>query len=184
MILLCAAATRSSRTGAFGCPDEALDDGGRRAAGAYRVEERFRDHATASPARAAIETATAMGINLCEEPALQDMDHGDWAGCAFEDVHRSSPEAFATWMANPSRGAPGGETLSAVQARIGRWLDGLTQTDDPLLAITHPMVIRGALAHALNMPLTSTLAIDIAPLARVRLSFNRIWRLQAIEPAK
>jgi broad specificity phosphatase PhoE len=49
--------------------------------------------------------------------------------------------------------------------------------------VTHPTVIRAALAHALGIPLPAALAIDVAPLSRTRLSFNRSWRLHSLTPA-
>jgi len=47
---------------------------------------------------------------------------------------------------------------------------------------THAMTIRAALAYALDFPLHATLSIDIAPLSRIMLSFNRKWRLQSLIP--
>ena len=45
------------------------------------------------------------------------------------------------------------------------------------------MVIRAAIAEALDMPSAATLRIDIAPLSAATLSFYGLWRLQAIGPA-
>jgi broad specificity phosphatase PhoE len=72
--------------------------------------------------------------------------------------------------------------MEAVHVRTSAWLDTMTARDGAFLAITHPMIMRALLAHALQLPLASTLAIDIAPLSAARLSFNRRWRLQSLGP--
>ncbi|MCW1429928.1 histidine phosphatase family protein [Novosphingobium sp. JCM 18896] len=182
--LLCVAATPSSRTGGFAAPDEGLDEGGRRHAEKYRLEPRFRAEVLRGSARAAAETAQALGVTATIAPALDDADHGAWLGRSFAEIHAESPERLAAWLADPLAGAPGGETMAAVQARVGAWLDGIAPGDRPVCAITHPMVVRAALAHALALPLRATLAIDIVPLARVRLSFNGMWRLQGLVPGE
>lgn len=183
MILLCAGATASSRAGGFATPAEPLDAGGRRAAEARTLAERFRGTVLTGPALSARETAAAMGLDAQVEPALAEIDQGAWNGRSFAEVHRDTPEALAAWIADPTAGAPGGERMDAVAARVGAWLDTVRTAAAPLCAISHPMAIRCLLAQALGLPLSATLAIDIAPLAQVRLSFNGIWRLQAIEPA-
>lgn len=177
LMLLCAAGTRMARTGGFPSPEEPLDEGGRRDAARARLPERYRRTVIASPMRAAQETAHGMGLDAAEEPALADADAGDWQGC---DLAVIAPEALAVWLADPVQGPPGGESLTAVHLRAGRWLDGIAATNDAVCAITHPTVIRALLAHALDLPLAATLRIDVAPLSRTILSFNGVWRLQAL----
>lgn len=94
----------------------------------------------------------------------------------------ASPDALVRWLVDPTFAVPGGEPMSSVEQRVGSWLDAVALANRPLCAITHATVIRAALAHALRLPLRATLAIDIAPLSRTVLSFNRTWRLQAITP--
>lgn len=179
LMLLCAAGTRMARVGGFAAADEPLDDGGRRDAAACTIRDRFRAHAVASPAVAAMETAAAMGLAVRAEPALADADPGDWGGRAFADL---PPDALMGWLADPAQGAPGGESLAAVQARVGGWVDAVSGQDGATCAISHAMVIRAALIHALGLPADVAMRIDIAPLAQVHFSFHRQWRLQAIVP--
>ncbi|MGC4110295.1 MAG: histidine phosphatase family protein [Nocardioides sp.] len=183
LILLCAAATRSSRTGGFPAFDEPLDEAGRRAATSVRLEDRFRARVRLSPSLAAVETAAAMRLDGREEIALGDIDHGEWAGRAFEAVHTDAPTELARWLIDPTQAVPGGEAMRGVEDRVGAWLDAVSREDAPICAITHATVIRAALAHALRMPLRTTLAIDIAPLSHTLLSFHNTWRLQALGPA-
>ena len=183
LILLCAGATASSRAGGFAGPAEPLDAGGMRAAQARTLADRFHGRVLTSPALSARETAAAMRLDAHIEPALAEIDHGAWSGRSFADVHRDTPEALAAWIADPPAGTPGGERMEAVAARVSAWLETARARPAPLCAISHPMAIRCLLARALGLPLPATLKIDIAPLAQVRLSFNGVWRLQAIEPA-
>jgi broad specificity phosphatase PhoE len=177
LLLLCAGGTRSSRIGGFSASDEPLDEGGVRVAARCLLPDRFRANVLVSPMRSSLETAAALELDVRQEPALSDIDHGAWAGRSFDEIHSSEPEAFSAWIADPSPGAPGGESMEAAKQRVGEWLDRMAPADAPICGITHATIIRAALAHAIDIPLHSTLSIDIAPLSRVMLSFNRRWRL-------
>lgn len=165
------------REGAFPQLDDPIDDGGVTKAQMLRLKP---SNCLTSPSLAARQTADALGILAQTDVALRDMDHGDWAGITFARLHHDSPEQFALWMADPTSGAPSGEPLSAVCDRIKAWLNDMSSEDGERLAITHPMVIRAAIAAALDIPPEATLRIDIAPLTQVHLSWNRVWRLQSI----
>ena len=114
------------------------------------------------------------------DDALRDIDQGDWTGQSFETIQQRDAAALAAWLGDPAGGAPGGESLSEVLARVAPWLDRQAARAGHVLAITHPMVVRAALVAALDLPPAATMRIDIGPLVSVRLSFNRTWRLQAI----
>ena len=167
------------RVGAFPTREEGLDAGSLRKAGARRLEASVW---LTSPALAAQQTAAALGVSATVDEALRDIDHGSWAGLTFEDVQAADPAGLAVWLANPARGAPGGEGLAEVRARVAGWLRPQAQSNSSVVAVTHPMVIRAAIAETLDMPSAATLRIDIAPLSAVVLSFNGVWRLQAIRP--
>lgn len=185
LTLICHAATRSMREGGFPARDEPLDEGGLRKAAAARIGAAgARGVAFASDACAARQTAEALGLAPVVDAALRDIDHGRWAGLGFAEAHADDPERFAAWIADPAAGAPGGETLQQVVARADAWLRRHEGEGQPLFAVTHPMVVRAMLAAALDSPPAVVLRIDIAPLATVNLSHNRIWRLQAIVPPK
>lgn len=178
-MLVCAGATALSRSGGFPGPGDGLDAGGLRDARACRPPGRFAERVLCSPAFAARETAAAMGLAASVEPALADADHGEWAGLAFAAIGEAE---LVGWLGDPTRGAPGGESMALVQCRIGRWLDDIAPASGAVCAISHATTIRATLAHALGMPLAATLAIDLAPLSRTVLSFNGRWRLQALVP--
>jgi broad specificity phosphatase PhoE len=167
------------REGGFPAPGEAVDEGGSRATAGLRLPRPTPRTIVTSPMAAAQQTADLLGVAAQVEPALRDIDHGDWAGRSFADIHTRDPGAFARWLADPAPGAPGGETMAVLLSRVGVWMDGI---DGDVLAITHPMVIRAAIGVALDLPQQALLRIDIAPLSSVTLSFNRGWRLQTLRP--
>jgi broad specificity phosphatase PhoE len=167
------------REGAFPDPSEAIDDGGRSKARVLTIRPE-PDRVVSAPALAARQTVEALGLAADVEPALADMNWGAWRGRSLEDLHTAEPEALMTWMRDPPSGAPGGGTFAEVTRRVGAWMAEQAAGEGRVLAITHPNVIRAALAHALDLPAEAAFRIDIAPLTAVTLSFNRVWRLQGL----
>ncbi|MEJ7933048.1 histidine phosphatase family protein [Sphingobium sp. AN558] len=179
LILQCHAGTRMMRQGGFASEAEPIDAGGIAKLAALGPPARDIPYIV-GPALAPRQTAEALGVVATVDPALRDMDHGSWAGRTLIDMMAVDPDGLATWVADPAAGAPGGEPLASVRARMADWLAAQIMHDRPLWAITHPMVIRAALSAAIDMPLEASLRIDIAPLGIVRLGWNRQWRLQAL----
>lgn len=169
------------REGGFPGPDTPLDDGGRRKAAGVRVP--VADRFLVAPERAALETAAAMQLDAAEEALLRDLDFGHWARRSFAELIAEAPEAFAGWMADPASATPEGEPLSASIERAANWLRAVEDSGGALCAIAGPSLIRSAIAAAIGLTPTNALRVDIAPLSATTLSFNRLWRLQAIEPA-
>ncbi|CAN7518252.1 histidine phosphatase family protein [Phenylobacterium sp. LjRoot219] len=169
------------RLGAFPARDDDLDAGGLK--GPTVAPPRAAAWLT-SPARAARRTAAVLAVEAQVDEALRDIDHAAWAGRSFAEIQASDPAGLTAWIRDPAAGTPGGERLDDVRQRLAPWLAARAQGSSPLVAITHPMVIRAAIATALDLPAPATLRIDIAPLSAVTLSFNGVWRLQAIRPDK
>jgi len=180
LIMLAHAGTRLMREGGFPAPGVGLDTGGLAKAQAYRAPKADRVFVGADVAMR--ETAAATGLEALTEPALDEADHGPWAGRTFAEIADAEAERFAAWMAHPATGAPGGEPLDTVRRRVGAWMDRQAAEGGVVLAITSASVVRAALAHALDIPATAALRIDVAPLSTAELSFNRLWRLQRLAP--
>jgi broad specificity phosphatase PhoE len=182
LTMLCSAATAASRVGAFPARDQPLDvagfDKARRRSIAPKPAVVLR-----SPARAAGETAAALGFAATLEDRLADMEFGVWEGRSLAEIHTTQPQELERWIAQPERGAPSGETFDQVRQRIRPWLAAMERTDRRVLAITHAAIVRAVLAEALELPDRSAMRFDIAPLSAVRLSFNREWRMQELQVA-
>ncbi|MBW6526097.1 histidine phosphatase family protein [Sphingomonas sp. RHCKR7] len=178
LLLLCAGATEATRAARFAAPDDALDPAGLAKVQALRLGAAASWRCVTAPERSTRETVAALGLSASEEPRLADQDAGAWRGRGLATL---PPAELAAWGAAPERGAPSGESLDQVRARVGAWLDSLARAGEGRwLAVTHAAVIRAALAHALGLPVAGTLAIDVAPLATVALSFSDRWRLREL----
>jgi broad specificity phosphatase PhoE len=165
--LIAAGHTPALRRAVFGGDDD-LDEGGRNAALALPP---LPDPWVCAPTRAARQTAAALGaVDVTEDPRLSDPDYGSWTGRAITDV------MLGDWLTDPSAAPHGGESLTAVRARAGAWLDD--QAGRPLTAVAHPTVVRAVLCHALDLPADGIWRLDVAPLAVCRLTHRASrWHL-------
>lgn len=104
-----------------------------------------------SPLRRARESAEALDLDFAVEPALVEMDWGEWEGRTPRELRSMLGAAFTT---NEDRGLdmtpPGGESPRQVQERLRPLLAGLQR---PTLAVAHKGVIRALLAMAHDWPM-------------------------------
>ncbi|MFI9638810.1 histidine phosphatase family protein [Micromonospora sp. NPDC051925] len=187
--LVAHAHTGALRRAVFGAGDDDLDEGGRRAALALTAGPDRRgplgtvDVCLTSPASAAVQTAYAIGLHPTVDAALADCDYAGWAGQSLADVGAREPEALRQWQDVPEAAPHGGESLAALRDRVGGWLDTRLAPGVRVAAVTHPMVIRVAIGHALRLPMAALPRLDVAPLAVVRLSrYGSRWQLQFTAP--
>ncbi|WFE98900.1 histidine phosphatase family protein [Micromonospora sp. WMMD964] len=185
--LVAHAHTTALRRARFGGSGDGLDEGGLRAALAQAQARRsfpgVGDACVSSPAVAATDTADAFGLLPTIEAALADCDYGDWTGRSVEEIAVEQPQALHEWMSEPESAPHGGESVAAVRDRVGRWLDGQRGADRRITAIAHPLVIRVAVVHALDLPLTTYRQVDVEPLAIVRLTGRGArWHLRLGAP--
>ncbi len=167
LLLIRHATTAAVRRSAFPV-DEPLDDPGRAAAAA--LSGRLgRGEALCSPARRARETAAAAGLDAADDPALGECDFGSWAGRTLAEVHEEDPGGSIAWMTDPDACPHGGESLSALLARVGAWMEGQAARDGRAIAVTHAGFVRAAVVHALAAPPEAFWRIDVAPLGQTEL---------------
>jgi broad specificity phosphatase PhoE len=132
-----------------------------------------------APEQRTQQTARALGLSATEAPELQDCDYGVWRGRELSELQTQDPEGIAAWLTDPAATPHQGESIANLIDRVARWLDHLKE-DGHTIAVTHPAVIRGAIIHVLNAPLSSFWRVDIAPLTLTDLRFNgRIWTLRS-----
>lgn len=129
-----------------------------------------------SPLERTMETAAALAAACALPPpspieALIEIDMGDWTGSTFENL-AGSPD-WDAW--NTRRGTariPGGETMSAAQARIAGHMRATVagaRADEVIAMVTHSDMIRAAVAHVLGLPLDNLLRFDIGPASVTRI---------------
>ncbi|XRQ09148.1 histidine phosphatase family protein [Actinomadura welshii] len=158
------AGMREARFPAGGAAGDPADAGGlaraRRLAGTLPGTE-----AWSSPARAALQTCAALGLAARPVAALAEAGHGRWSGVPYARVAAEEPDALARWLSDPHAAPHGGESRSAVAARVAAWLG----TGAAGVAVCDAGAIRAALAHALGVDVTAADRIDLAPLSTTQL---------------
>ena len=183
VVLLCHAATSASRTVAF-AGDEPLDAGGISSASAMAGSLPRVDAVVRAPSTRCQQTAAALGLAELAVPveSLAGCDFGAWTGHTLDEVLGNAPEAVTSWLTEPAASPHGGESITALLARVGHWLDGLTGVR-AVLAVVDPAVIRAAIVHAIEARPRSVWRIDVAPLSQaVLVGDPGRWSLRALRP--
>lgn len=130
-----------------------------------------------SPQRRAIETATMIARTVRRKirivDALDEIDFGRWTGRPFATLEREP--LWRQWNAARSTcSPPGGETMGAAVARathhLESWMEG---GEGPRLCVTHGDIIRGVIAHYLDMPLDAMLRLEAEPASLTVLDLTR-----------
>jgi alpha-ribazole phosphatase len=124
------------------------------------------DLTRASAPAAAI--ARAHGVGHGVDPRWRELDFGGWDGA--DPAVIASPRLDAFWDDPEANPPPGGESWSALVARVGRALDGIAA---PTLVVTHAGAMRAALTclfgftyrqgWALDLPYGAVLSLRIVP---------------------
>jgi probable phosphoglycerate mutase len=148
-----------------GRADPPLSERGRAAANHWRLPEELATFRwLASPLRRALETADCLAIEVMVEPALIEMDWGDWEGLSLADLRTADPEGVA---ANEARGLdftpPAGESPRQVQERLRPLLVRLGAEGRPTAAITHKGVLRALLALATGWDMRGKAPVKLQP---------------------
>jgi broad specificity phosphatase PhoE len=173
------AATRAARFP----DDDSLEASAVSALEALSGRLRSYDQVLTAPARAARETAAALGLDAEVEMALSDCDYGRWRGLASKDVAEREPEGFAAWLGEPAAAPHGGESFAGLVERTRAWLTQSLAREGATLAVTHASVVRAAMVNALGAGSSSFARIDVAPLSLARLSGHAgRWNLVALGP--
>ncbi|ASR09260.1 histidine phosphatase family protein [Rhizobium leguminosarum bv. viciae] len=173
---ICHGATAASRKALFPL-DEPLEDKAVEEAG--RMIAPRADRIATSPALRARQTADALGLEAQIDQALCDCGHGRWAGRSIAAIGTEEPENFMGWMSDAEAAPHGGESLLDLRTRIAGWMDGQTVLGGHVIAISHPAVIRAAIVHVLQAPLSSFWLSDVEPLSVIRMTSNgQRWSLR------
>ncbi len=188
LTLICQGATAATQLAAFAGDDDLIAAARIRMAAATTAARLGRfDAARTSPARAAVETASLLGLDATPDPDLREIDYGRWTGLTLSTVGNAEPEALAAWLRDPHAVPHGGESVSALLERAKTWLRRRTEeaaeaSTQRLIAVTHASVMRAVLVCALGAPPEAFQRIDVGPLSRLVLSGRgAVWRLQKLD---
>jgi broad specificity phosphatase PhoE len=121
-----------------------------------------------SPLERAIDTAETlargMNLDLKLNPALNEIDYGDWTNKTFEIL--STDERWRRYNARRSTTViPGGESFLDVQNRVVRELDTLSRqhANACVALVSHADIIRAAVAYFTATPIDMIERIEISP---------------------
>ena len=112
-----------------------------------------------SDLRRALETAaviaSAHGLPVRSDPRLREMDFGLWEGLSAAEVERHYAAELAAWRAGLGLAPPGGETLTAVAARVQAVLDEIAER--------HRLHTVAIVAHGGTLQMVLFLSLGIPP---------------------
>lgn len=133
-----------------GRADVPLSVRGREAAGRWVLPREIRHfHWVASPLARARETARLLGLAPSLEPALVEMDWGEWEGFTGAELGEKYGDEFHHRAAKGIDMRPhGGESPRDVRVRVAAWMVRVAASGKPTGAVTHQGVIRAALSLA------------------------------------
>ena len=176
LTLISHAPTSAVRRAAFPC-DESIEEIAQRPIS--EMNWRF-DHACCGPEKRTQETATVFGLSATVDPSLRDCDYGRWAGRDLSEVQSEFPNEVARWLSAPDAAPHGGESIHNLIARVAAWLAEQTGSGRTI-AVTHPSIIRAAVASILEAPAQAFWRIDVAPLTLTDIRFNgSSWSLRSM----
>ena len=177
LTLISHGSTEALRRAAFPA-DEPLERFGARDGARARERLRRFDRAWVAPELRARQTAAALGIEAAVEPALRDLDSGSWAGKGLAEI---APQLLAVWLNDTAPPPHGGETVTALIARVADWMKSPIG-EGHCAAVTHPAILRAAIVHAIGADASAFRRIDVAPLDAAVLSFSDRWRFRSLAP--
>lgn len=132
----------------------------------------------ASPLERARETAAPIArtrrLAVRVEPALADIDVGDWTGLTLKQARRK-PEWEAVQRHPSGFRFPGGESFIEMQSRITGALGRMIarHAGEIVVAVSHADPIKAVVAHALGTPLDLFQRIAIAPASVTAIAYRR-----------
>lgn len=118
--------------------------------------------------------AERLGLPVCEEPGLLEVDYGDWRGGALKELSKEADWQLVQLYPSGFR-FPGGETLREVQSRVVGTLEELrTRHEGEAIAIfAHGDILRTTLAWYLGAPLDLFQRIVISTASVSLVAFHR-----------
>jgi broad specificity phosphatase PhoE len=152
----------------LGRADPPLSEEGRRQAVALAGILPSGARVISSPLRRTRETAEAFGLDVEVDERWIELDYGELDGTPLADV---PPDLWRQWRADPTFVPPGGESLTALGARVRLACDELVDEarHDDIVIVSHVSPIKAAIAWAIGAgdELSWRLFVHVASIARI-----------------
>jgi broad specificity phosphatase PhoE len=127
-----------------------------------------------SPLRRTRETAgriaEAFGLRVEDDDAFLELDYGEWDERPLAEIPRAT---WATWQSDNDFAPPGGESMRALQQRVGARLPAVLERarSGCIVVVSHVSPIKAAAIWALGLDdrpeLAWRLRLDVASITRI-----------------
>jgi alpha-ribazole phosphatase len=124
-----------------------------------RLASESISHIYSSNLKRAVETgriiAEPHGLTVQTVDDLEEIHFGDFEGLTYEEIQKSRPDIFESWMTRPTETQfPNGEGFQQMSIRVLRAFDSLISShrNQSIAVVAHAGVIRLLLGKALSIP--------------------------------
>lgn len=140
------------------------------------------DKIYASPALRTIQSAEIIAKTLKKDfeiiDGLTGRKYGKWSSLTYEEINEKHPNFYEQLHSNPCSITPeGGESMQQFYERICPILSGIVEkhTNDRIIVVTQPSVIRAAVCKALNIPLENFGKLYVKTGSATQISYFENW---------
>lgn len=162
--------TEANATGLLlGRLDVDLDEVGRAQAAVLAAALPTPDLVVSSPLARARQTAEAFGAEVVVDDAWIELDYGEWDGRPAGDV---PPEGWQAWREDPDFAPPGGESLTALTARVHEAIQRLAVDDRRIVVVSHVSPLKAAAGWALGLGPEVAWRTYVAPASITRIGLG------------
>jgi broad specificity phosphatase PhoE len=155
--------------------DLPLTEEGRRAARALPLRGRRFALVLTSPRLRARETCELAGLECEVDDDLAEFDYGEYEGLSTKEIRARRP-GWSLW----TDGAPGGETVEQVGARVDRVIARCLAADGDVALFAHGHVLRVLAARWLELPPARGRSFGLDTASVSELGFERearvVWK--------
>jgi ribonuclease H / adenosylcobalamin/alpha-ribazole phosphatase len=117
------------------------------------------------------EVAAVTSAAVVTDDGFRETDFGAWEGLTFAEVRARWPAELTAWLADPEVAPPGGESFTAVSARVTAALHRVLagRSGQTVLIVSHVTPIKTLVAAALLAPPAALyrMHLDVAALSEI-----------------
>lgn len=124
--------------------------------------------------RTAEIVATAVGVDVVEEPDLAETDFGAWDGLTFAEVRDRWPRELEAWLSDSAVAPPSGESFESVARRVAAARERLCGQwpATTVVVVSHVTPIKSLVREALAAPVAAIFRIHIEPASLSRIDWH------------
>lgn len=131
--------------------------------------------------RATADAIAGQRRRLPDQPALREINFGDWELRRFDEVESETPELIRAYWENPGDvRPPNGESWHQVSARVTNAVEALATTHENLIVVAHFGTILTQVQNALRIGSYEAFSHRIDNLSVTRLTLTDRWRAHEI----